>query len=426
MNRTPSVMRTVRALFAAPLLRGLAAYGSAEIATRIVRLVTVVIIARRIDASMIGVAALALSLFEVIRVLANAGIGQQIIMAAPAQLAATCNRAHQLFWRWCGLVAVIQLAIAAGLHLLFGQAAAALMLAVLAGVYLAMPAGLVQIYLLMRAGRMSTTARIGATQTLLDHVLTMLLVLAWPSAWAIVLPKLLTAPIWTLLVRRAMPWRADPSAGTVSAAIFVAPAIGVLGTELATAARQQLDKLLIGALLGVKALGLYYFAFNAGLGITTAFVSAFGIVLFPLLANAAAGIERAVRYRQALLAGIGLFLPVTLAQVLLAPIYVPLVFGARWIDAAPLVSILGMAALPLVAAAATTAWLRADGRGGTDAIANTAAGAAALLGLAMGSSSGLAGAAAGYAAGLAVILIPFAAVVLVRASAAPHMPEQFA
>lgn len=413
-------MRRWQAGDGSALLRGLGAYASAEVLVRIVRLGTVVAIARKLSPELVGAAALALSLFELVRVLAGAGIGQRIIAATDDMLAATCNTAHRLFWIWCCCIAALQLAVAGVLA--FSHPGSALMLALLSGVYPMMPGGLVQVFLMMREGRLGETARIGATQTLADHVLTMALVLAWPdpetAAFAIVLPKLLTAPIWLLAVRRARPWAPNAAAGNVPVAGFVRFGAGVLATEMAVAARSQLDKLIIGALLGVKALGLYYFAFNAGLGITNSFVSAFATVLFPWLCRAT-GADRAERYRRGLLTGLCLFLPVTIAQVALAPFYVPLVFGEKWAAASPLVAVLGLGALPMIAAAATTAWLRASERSALDGMASTVASLVSLGALAIGATQSLEAAAAAYVGGLAIVLIPFSAFVFVRSGNSP-------
>jgi lipopolysaccharide exporter len=389
----------------AALARGLAAYGGAEIANRAARIVAVVVIARRIDAVELGTAALALALFELVRVLANAGIGQRIISASAEELDAICNRAATLFWLWCGMVAVVQLSVALALLAVFDLPQPAAMLALLSLVYLLMPPGLVSVFLLMREGRMGVTARNATVQTIADHVLTMALAILWPSAWAIVLPKLLTAPLWTILTRRARPWH--PVAGVSPAPLsdFGRYGAGVLLGELGNAARAQLGNLVVGATLGVKALGTFYFAFNAGLGITSSFVSAFTIVLFPQLCGAI-GDERARRFRRGMIFGLALITPVVLAQVLLAPFYVPILFGAHWADAAPLVSLLGLGAFPLVAGAALTAWLRAEGRTALDATISLAACGAALAGLALGLPMGLASGAGGYVAGLALVLIP--------------------
>ncbi|MXP26049.1 oligosaccharide flippase family protein [Altererythrobacter indicus] len=409
---------------ARPVLSGLAAYGSAEAATRIVRIGTILVIARRTDPALLGTAAAALSLFELIRVLTNAGIGQRIIAACDEELDALCNTAYRLFWGICGAVALIQLCVAGGLYWLTDQNEAAAMLAMLSAVYILMPPGLVQVFLLMRAGRLAATARINATQTMCDHVLTLSLVLIWPSAWAIVLPKLLTAPVWALLARRAMHWAPVPAAGYASWRAFHVFGFAILGSELLGALRLQADKLIIGSMLGVEALGIYYFAFNAGLGITQSLVSAFGTVVFPQLCRARDGQDQAKHLREAFSLGLLLLCPIVAAQGLLAPLYVPLLFGEEWVPAAPYLVLLCLASLPLLCASAIGAAYRAQSLPGRETSLSALATLAGLTGLSAGATQSMALACAGYSAGLALVLIPaMLRLILQRPATAPSTQE---
>ncbi len=389
----------------AAIMRGFAAYASAELVNRLVRLAAILVIARHTDPALLGTAALALSLFELTRVLTQAGIGQRIVAAQDDELDAICKRALPLFWLSCGAVAVVQLGVAAVLHLVFAQDQAAIMLAVLSGVYLIMPPGLVHIFLLMRDQRLGTCARIGATQAILDHVLTAALILIWPSAWALVLPKLLTAPVWAVLARRARPWTAG--AGPMApVSAFRTYCGGVLASEMMSALRLNADKLIISAVLGVNALGVYYFAFSAGLGIAQSLVGAFATVLFASLCRAEAGAERQRQARIAMLAGLAALVPLALAQAVFAPFYVPIVFGAHWASAAPYLGVLCLAAVPLFLISAFGATFRADQRAGHDARLASFATLAALGGLALGATHSLMAACAGYALGLTLAVIP--------------------
>lgn len=397
-----------------PVMRGLLAYGSAEAGTRVLRIFAIIVIARQMPAEQIGIAALALALFELVRVLANSGIGQRIIVARDDELEAVCKAASRLFYLWCASIALVQLAVATFVWLIIGQGEIALMLATLTLVYAFMPPGLVQVFLLMRDGRLGTTARIAATQTCADHFLCMALALIWPTAWALVLPKLLTAPVWLVMVRRARQWRAVPSVQPTPARQFLRFGAGVLGTELTNVARQQLDKLIVGTLLGTEALGYYYFAFNAGLGITTSFVGALSIVLLPHLSATQVVTERVRRLRQALVFALAVFGPVILAQVFLSVIYVPLIFGSQWAPLAPLVAILALASLPAIFSAICTAWLRANGRTEGDASISLVACIAALVGLSIGCAGGISGAALGYVAALWLVQLPLTAFVILR------------
>lgn len=399
------------------LLRNFAAFGVAELLVRLVRLLTVIVIARQLVPEIVGLAALTLTLFELIRVLANIGVGQKIIACESRLLDATCNGAHRIFWVWCILVAGIQIAAAMVLAFYFEQFLAGQMLAVLALVYPFMPGGLVQCFLLMRHGKAAETARIAATQTILDHILTACLLLIWPSQWSIVLPKILTAPIWLFLTRKAFPWSPKPQAGYAAPSQLVHFGLSVLATDMALALRSQLDKLIVAATLGVSALGTYYFAFNAGLGIVSSLITAFGTVLLPILCSVPEGQARSQKLKFATVLGAFLFVPVVAAQVLLAPFYVPLIFGEHWVHAIPLISILCLASIPTFVAAVATVWLRAEGRPHIDAKVNILSCIVALAALYFGAAfGGLTEAALCWVIGLTVISVPFAITVIGRAT----------
>ncbi len=394
-------------LFArSPVVRAMLAYGSGEMAVRIIRLIVVIIIARQLVPEMVGLAALSLTIFELVRVLAQIGIGQQIIAAADDQVEAICNSAHRIFWFWCIMVAVVQLLIAVLLYGFFDQQIAGQMLACLCGVYLFMPGGLVSCFRLMRAKRLTVTARITAQQAMLDHVLTACLITLWPSPWSLVLPKLLTAPLWLIWMRGAEPWRADPVHGFAPITPLLKFGVSVLGSEALLAMRSQLDKLIVGATLGVSALGTYYFAFNAGVGIVSSLVTAFGTVIYPHLCDTPAGAERQSRFRKIAALGGGFFLLIITAQIVLAPYYVPLIFGENWVHAVPLIMIMALASTGFYCSALISAWFRAAGQPQVDMKVALLASFMALALLYAGSFYGLTGAASGWVLGMLIVLLP--------------------
>ena len=184
-----------------------------------------------------------------------------------------------------------------------------------------------------------------------------------------------------------------------------------------SALRLNADKLVVGALFGTEVLGIYYFAFNAGLGITQSFVAACNLVVFPHLAKTAAS-EGAAEFRKAFATGLAMLAPVVAAQALLAPFYVPLVFGETWIPAVPYIALLSLAALPLYAGSLVGAALRVESRPQHETLLTAAGSAAALTGLAAGAPFGLAAACLGYGAGLALIFLPAA----IRRLAKPASP----
>lgn len=350
----------IRRLFRPDAFAGhLLAYGASEAAAKISRLFVVIAVARTLEPAAIGVAAAALAGSDLLKALTENGVGQRIIAASERDLAATCRTARRIFWAWCLGLAALQTAVALAIWAWTGAALLPILLVILAAEYLFMPPGLVQCALAMREGRMRQTAAIAGAQVVGANLATVVLTLVWPSAIALVLPKLIAAPIWSVAMRRLCPWQPDRTVPAAPLRPFLRFGAPVLGVEIVRALRLQADKLLVGALLGAEALGLYFMAFNAGLGLTTSFGVAFSTVLFPHLCRAR---EPHAALREALGFALLILAPVVCLQALAAPLYVPLLYGSGWEEISPVVSILCLAAIPGLIWAAAAQFLRAADR----------------------------------------------------------------
>ena len=394
-------------------LRHLLAYTASEVAAKASRLVVVVAVARTLSPEAIGLAAAALAAGDILKALTENGVNQRIIQAPSEELPQRCNTAHRIFWGWCSGLCLLQLAVAAALFVM-GHAMLAMLLAVLAGEYLFMPAGLVQAALAMREGKLQQTAAIAGGQVVGANALTALLAVAWASPLALVLPRLLTAPVWLVLMRRLRRWSPDRRAGFAALKPFVVYGWAVLGVELVKVLRLQADKLVVGAMMGAEALGIYFMAFNAGLGLATSFTQAFSVVLFPHLC-AAEDKHGALRH------GLGLSLliltPLVLLQAALAPVYVPLLLGQGWAEIAPVVSVLCLAALPTVIWSAVAGWLRSENRPVTELRVSTVLAVGLIANTALMAPLGLMPVAVGYVCTCSAIMLAASWTLLPRSSA---------
>jgi PST family polysaccharide transporter len=341
--------------FAANLI----AYGASEVAAKASRLLVVIAVARTLDLTQIGIAASAMAAGDILKALTENGVGQRIIAASEDKLEATCIAARRIFRIWCTGLFVLQAGIAAVLWAYGGSELLAILLLVMGLEYLFMPAGLVQVALAMRAGKMRQTAAIAGAQVVGANFLTVALLMVYPSAFALILPRLLSAPIWLFAVRALHPWSADAGVSAAPMRPFLTYGWAVLGIELVKVLRLQGDKIIVGLLLGPQALGLYFMAFNAGLSLSNAFATAFSTVLFPHLSQSA---DPAAAVRQSMRTGIALIAPVVLLQAALAPFYIPVLLGDGWEDVAPLVSVLCLVAIPTTLWSTAAGWLRVQGR----------------------------------------------------------------
>ena len=376
------------------IAQNLFAYGASEVAAKASRLLVVVVVARSLDLTQIGVAAAALAAADILKALTENGVGQKIIAAPEDALPQTCATAHRIFWIWCVGLFLAQAAVGFALYAAGGSPELLLLIALLAGEYLFMPAGLVQTALAMRAGKLRQTAAISGAQNVGANLLSAALAMLWPSALALILPRLLTAPFWLLAMRRLHPWKLDVHQGRAPLRSFVSFGWAVLGVELVKAMRLQADKLIVGSLMGAEALGLYFMAFNAGLSLANSFSVAFSTVLFPHLC---AHEDKAMALRQSTLLAMALITPAVILQALLAPYYVPVLLGDGWKGLEDIVSILCLVAIPGTLWSATAGWLRATGRASREFWVTAAMTAALMANTALLSSQGLVAVATGYA-----------------------------
>lgn len=335
--------------------RNFLAYGASEVAAKGSRLLVVIAVSRTMDIAQIGVAAAALAAGDILKSLTENGAVQRIIAAPAEELEAHCNTARRIFWLWCGGLFLLQLSIAV-LLALTGNVTLSVLLALLSLEYLFMPAGLVQAALAMREGKMQQTAAIAGGQVVGANLMSVALSLLWPTPLVLVLPRVLSAPIWLFAMRRLRPWTPQPNQGHAPLRPFIMYGWAVLSIEVVKTLQLQADKLLVGLIMGAEMLGLYFMAFNAGLSLSTSLSRAFSIILFPHLCSSD---NRADALRQGIILALGLTTPVVLLQTWLAPYYVPLLFGPGWEDINGVVSVLCLVAIPSMLWSAAAGWLRA-------------------------------------------------------------------
>ncbi|AWJ93127.1 hypothetical protein Sp245p_25190 (plasmid) [Azospirillum baldaniorum] len=387
----------VTRLFSGPtlrLFRNMGWIGLSEIMGRASRLVTAVALARIFSPEDFGIVASALTMHELIRVFGSMGLGVMIIQARPDELTEVCTVANRLNWLAATALFVMQSLLAFPISLIAGEPRLALMIAALAVVHLIFPWSMVAVFLVQRENRMKVTGLIGGLTLLTENLLTAALALGGFGIWSVVWPRFVSTITWVVLHRRARPWRPSPDCGWHGWRRVLAHGGQVLGTEVLKTLRVTLDKPLIGALFGMDVLGMYYFAFSAGLGISQSLLSALSTVLLPHLRDGRDNGGQFHAHAKATLRSVGLIVPpLILTQALLCPLYVPLIFGEAWTPAVPVVLVLCLSAIPRPFADVCSQIQRALGRPGADLVWNAVLTASLAIAMVLGARWGLIGAA---------------------------------
>lgn len=328
-------------------LKNIGWLGLSEGFVRVTRLGTAVVLARVLDPVTFGIAALVLTINELVHVFNRNGIGAKIVQCDQGELDEIVETAYRMGFVICSSLFVLQCLLAYPIAKYYDSPTLTPMLQILALVYLIMPFGLVQSALVQRAQRMKTKALIEGVQIGIDNILTAILAIGGLGAWAIVLPKLLVAPIWVIGYRKAIQW--SPSGKLFQFARWrdiLKFGRFFLGIEMLKTARLNLDNLIIAKFLGIEALGLYYFARNAGLGFSMSLINAMSAALYPNLCELKSNTQKLKARFLYNLKRVSTFVsPLILLQTLLAPWYVPIVFGNQWNDAIPVLMLLCFSAV---------------------------------------------------------------------------------
>ncbi len=373
----------------------LSAFMGGEALTRVTRIIATIAIARVLAPEFWGIAAMAIATSEIIKTAASGGIGPYIVAVSEKHLAATLETAKKIIWILCSILTALQLAVGWVLSLYTDTPIIFDLMAALSTIYLIMAPGLIPCFLIMRAGQLTKTAQIAATQMVLDNILTIVLITIWPNIWAIVLPKIIVAPVWLILTIKYAPTTPKTDSQTFNAvgsqtqnASFreiIKHGTHVLISDLAIAAKTQGDKIILGLFLGSHALGIYIFAFNTGLGIALAITNAYALISYSHLCNAQ---DISVEFRKCLALGLAIIIPFVLVQLIASPYYIPYIFGLKWEEAIPVLSILALAAIPRIAASITSITLRASSKAGIEAKWATGSTIAVLMAIAAASLNG--------------------------------------
>ena len=345
-------------------LKGIGWLGASQLAVRVARLITTIVVARLLLPEHFGVAAIVLAVNEFSHVIARTGTTSRVVHARNKELDLVCTAAYWLNWK-IGL-ALFAFQCIAGFVLadIYDNRLIILPLCYLAISYLVIPAAMVQCSLNLRNEKMDVVAKSETYQAIVDAALTVLLAFAGFGLWALIIPKLLVLPIWIKVHYAASSWRAKDESKVKGHINILDYTRRVTGVEIFNAFRLNIDYVLIGFFLGIPALGVYYFAYNAGLGLSRGFISVLNKALFPYLC---ATQDNRLLLQQRFATGIKLNLivaiPIVLLQVVLAPWYVPFIFGDRWVElgAVPLLMLICPTGVPVALTEVFSQLLRAMG-----------------------------------------------------------------
>ncbi len=334
----------------------------AQVINRVFRLATTIIVARVLLPEEYGMIAVIFSVHELLFVVLRRSTQTRLIQAPASRLDRLCATTYTLNWLLAVSLFLAQCSVAWGVATNYHNRELLLPICVLGLIYLQLPVAMIQAGLNIRQGKMKVVAQIDAMQTLLESIMVIAFVLAGFGIWSLVLPKIIATPVWISIHHRHCPWRPTQHWVLQGAHGIIKYSRNVLSIDVLTVIRNNVDYLLVGYFLGLDVLGLYFFAYNAGLGISQGLTSSISASLLPHLCAANQNKNSLQqRYHSGLKVAFILIGLLVLVQTSLAEHYVPLVFGEHWasLGVVPLLIILCLSALPRMFAEIASQLLRA-------------------------------------------------------------------
>lgn len=319
------------------IARGATWSAAGILVTQVLAVATSIVTARALPPEAFGVVGMALVVTALLGAVQDGGMGPAIASGRVTD-ERTVHAAH---WLLCGAgvlatAAVVLVAPVVGAFFgneLVSSVLRVQVLAILCGATIVVPHALLQ-----QAGRFATLAGLAIARQVLVFAGVVAAVTLRAGVWTLVVPGVVAAaavvPLYWIALGRRVPRVALRGGRPLS---LVKEGMQVSGSSLSTYFARNADNFIIGRLNGEHALGLYAFSYTFLMQPLGLFSHALVPVLLPAFGRLEHGAPRSdgvVRVTTAL-ARIGW--PFMIGGALTAPLFVPLVFGDKWLEAVPLV-----------------------------------------------------------------------------------------
>jgi O-antigen/teichoic acid export membrane protein len=339
-------MNLINKLKSNTLIKNMSWLGISEIIIRIFKLAVTLTLPRLLSSQDYGIFAIAFTLQEFMTVLeGRSGFNSKLIQCKDYELSYLCNTTYSLSWIIAICTFFLQIILGLLLSNFYSEPKLILPIIILAFSYFTYPLYNIQGALIYRNNNLKPLAITKTIQGCITNILTIVLALLGANYWSFIIPSIIGSLIWTVSIRKFQQWQ--PSEFTFKhSKELIQFGLPLMGVELLSKIRNYLDYIIVGAILGIQQLGIYFFAFNAGLGLSLSVIDTFTNSFYPNLASKSSWREIKSTFWSGFKTISIILVPLVILQSSLAPFYVPLIFGPKWIPAIPILIFICLSAIP--------------------------------------------------------------------------------
>ncbi len=200
--------------------------------------------------------------------------------------------------------------------------------------------------LILRSLRFKDNTRIGLCSALCTSTFTIFFALLGAGVWSFVFPSIIANVLTVILVWRACTFRPRWPVDWSLLNKLLGFGVKVFGARIFDYVNQNIDYMMVGAMMGRAQLGFYFFAYNQATWVVQNISGMITNLTFPTFASLQHERDRARDMFLKLIRMISLVgFPIVAMQWALAPLYIGSIYGTKWmpsIVAFRLIAVYGM------------------------------------------------------------------------------------
>jgi PST family polysaccharide transporter len=320
---------------------------SAEIFAKLSRIVTIVVLAASLTPISYGTAMLSLAVHEMLSFLLRAGAGTQIIQCKSKNLIDYAKNGATIQWIICLTLASLQFLLAEIISELYSTPALADLLKVMAVIYLFYPWVSVRVFLLHRANCMRWFSLRSGLCTITENLSIALFAFLGADIMAVAYGKIVFSLLWLILFSFSPVKAYGIGFNFTIFKQLLSTSRQLCSSEFLHTLRANADVFIAGKLMAPEVFGFYIFAKNAGVGLSQSIGNVFSSALFPFLCKLQrqGNLFKQLRLVYFISLCVGLLF---VGQAIIVPLYMPIIFDAKWHATIPVATIMCLIALPMV------------------------------------------------------------------------------
>ena len=346
------------------LARNIAWVLSGSILVRLSRIFTTYVLARQLSIEDYGIVAIIVSITQFLNIISISLTKDKLVQCPEKDLADYCQSSWLLQFISGCIIFLLQCIIGFYTGLVVSNTAIVFPIALTALIHLLTPWTTVQLALLQRYQNFEQFSKISNIVLIINNLATAILCYYGFNFWSIPLAWIISIIFQIIFVYNTHIWRPALAPNRKFWKKILLFGLTTSFVEILTKTRESIDYLFVGHFLGLGSLGLYYFAFNSGLGFTLSVSRPLERTVYSEICSKLPSSFSLNNLLTCIKSVSSVIIFIISIQSLLATLYVPFLFGSKWVEAGavPLLIIICLSGITRLPCKTVCLALRASGK----------------------------------------------------------------